>query len=396
MSEESRPAHDVFLSCSSHDKTFADAACAVLERHRVRCSIALAVVASLIGFVTLGAFIVTSRTRSGEVPGPTPIDKPQVTPPASREKPADVAPKPGTEADSPSPPKQFVNSIGMKLTLIGAGEFMMGSDATDPTADADEFVDNAAGRKEKHRVRITQPFYMAIHEVTRGQFRRFVDVAGYQTEAEKDGNGGYGWNEQTKSFEKNPRYTWRNAGFDQTDDHPVVNVSWNDALAFIAWLSRKEGKTYRLPTEAEWEYACRAGTTTRFSFGDDPVALAAVGNVADRTAKEKYPDWTWAITARDGYVYTAPVGRFRPNAWGLFDMHGNVWEWCSDADAADYYKQSPVDDPRGVDGSARRVDRGGGWSDEPRVVRSASRSGVAPGNRNADLGFRLALVQSAR
>ena len=100
--------------------------------------------------------------------------------------------------------------------------------------------------KPQHRVRITRPFYLGVHEVTRGQFRRFVDEAGYQTEAEKDGKGGYGWNEDAKKFEQNPSYTWRKPGFEQTDEHPVVNVSWNDAVAFAEWLSRKEGKTYRL------------------------------------------------------------------------------------------------------------------------------------------------------
>ena len=152
----------------------------------------------------------------------------------------------------------------------------------------------------------------ASTEVTRGQFRRFVDDAGYQTEAEKDGKGGYGWTE-AGNFVYDPKYTWQNLGFDQTDEHPVVNVSWNDAVAFAAWLSRKEGTTYRLPTEAEWEYACRAGTTTRYSSGDDPESLATVGNVADGTAREKLPNWypdpTWTIAARDGFVYTAPVGR---------------------------------------------------------------------------------------
>jgi sulfatase modifying factor 1 len=233
--------------------------------------------------------------------------------------------------------------------------------------------------------------------VTRGQFRRFVDYAGYQTEAEKDGKGGYGWNEETKKFEQNPRYTWQNTGFEQTDEHLVVNVSWNDAQAFTAWLSRKEGKTYRLPTEAEWEYACRAGSASRYSSGDDPEGLAAVGNVADGTARQKYPEWTWAIAARDGYVHTAPVGRYNPNAWGLFDMHGNVWEWCSDGYAANYYKQSPVDDPPGMSVASFRVARGGGWfNSPPRDARSANRNGSEPGNRGSILGFRLALVQSSR
>jgi formylglycine-generating enzyme required for sulfatase activity len=285
---------------------------------------------------------------------------------------------------------------GMKLKRIKAGEFMMGSDASDPDGQDDEFIDAKAGRKEKHRVRITRPFYLGVTEVTRGQFRRFVDDENYQTDAEKDGKGGYGWNEETKKFEQNPKHTWRNAGFEpgQTDDHPVVNVSWNDAVAFARWLSRKEGKTYRLPTEAEWEYACRAGTATRFANGEDVEGLARVGNVADATAKAKYPDWTWAITASDGYVYTAPVGLSQPNAFGLFDMHGNVWEWCSDWYSADYYKQSPVDDPPGAPQASYRVFRGGGWYDYPRYCRSAYRDWDTPEDRSDYLGFRLALVQS--
>jgi formylglycine-generating enzyme required for sulfatase activity len=245
-------------------------------------------------------------------------------------------------------------------------------------------------------VRITQPFYLGVTEVTRGQFRRFVDETDYQTDAEKDGKGGWGWNEEAKKFEQNPRYTRQNPGFEQTDEHPVVNVSWNDAVAFAAWLSRKEGKTDRLPTESEWEYACRAGTTTRYSCGDDPEGLAAVGNIADGTGKAKYPDWTGAIAARDGYIYTAPVGQFQPNRFGLYDMHGNVFEWCSDAGADEYYKQSPVDDPPGAAGAALRVLRGGGWILEPPYCRSAFRSRHAPEFRFSTLGFRLARVQSPR
>jgi formylglycine-generating enzyme required for sulfatase activity len=288
-----------------------------------------------------------------------------------------------------SAPEFITTRVGqIKLKRIPAGQFLMGSAPSDKEADDDE--------KPWHWVRITQPFYLGIHEVTRGQFRRFVDEASYRTEAERDGKGGFGWNEETKKFEQNPRYDWQNAGFDQTDEHPVVNVSWNDAQAFITWLSRKEGKAYRLPTEAEWEYACRAGSRTRYWFGDDPEGLAAVGNVADGTAREKYPDWTLAIAARDGYIYTAPVGRFRPNAWGLFDMHGNVWEWCSDGYDKEYYKQSPMDDPQGALGASSRVVRGGGWSGIPRLARSARRGRLVPGDRDGDLGFRVALVQSFR
>jgi formylglycine-generating enzyme len=283
----------------------------------------------------------------------------------------------------------------MTLKLIPAGEFLMGSDATDPDASDSEFLDAAAGRKEKHLVRITQRFYFGATEVTRGQFRRFVNDVGYKTQAEKDGNGGTGWNEQRGDWAPGPKFNWLNPGFEQIDSHPVVNVSWNDAVAFCTWLSRKEAKTYRLPTEAEWEYACRAGTTSRYSCGDDPEGLVAAGNIADGTAKAKYPSLT-TIVARDGYVYTAPVGRFKPNSWGLYDMHGNVWEWCSDAYDSDYYKRSPVDDPRCADVNSLRVYRGGGWRIEPRDARSAYRGRREAAYRRAIVGFRVARVESAR
>jgi formylglycine-generating enzyme required for sulfatase activity len=312
-------------------------------------------------------------TSTTHVPSPEPA-------PPSRE----------TQRLSPPPPREWTNSIGIKFVLIPAGTFYMGSPESDTQAGPDE--------KPQHQVRITQPFYLGVHEVTRGQFRRFVDEAGYQTQAEKDGKGGLGWNEDAKKPEKNPRYTWQNPGFEQTDDHPVVNVSWNDAVAFATWLSRKEGNTYRLPTEAEWEYACRAGTKTHYSCGDDPEGLAAVGNIADGTSKAKYPDRAWAIgiAARDGYIHTAPVGRFQPNQFGLYDMHGNVWEWCSDGYAADYYWQSPGDDPQGAAGAAPRVHRGGSWSSNTRDCRSAYRDKIAPGYRSSGVGFRLARVQSSR
>jgi formylglycine-generating enzyme required for sulfatase activity len=352
----------------------------------------IAIAASLFSLIAFGIIMITIKHKNGEPEISAKYDTkggsgasttPAITPKTLTEK--------STAAPSPEPATSITNSIGMTFALIPQGEFMMGSDASDPYAEySDEFLDAQSGKKEKHRVPITKAFYMGIHEVTRGQFRRFVAEAGYQTEAEKDGSGGWGWNEQANQTEQDPRYTWWNSGFKQTDEHPVVNVSWNDAQEFINWLSRKEGKVYRLPTEAEWEYACRAGSAARSPFIDNPDGLAAVGNVADATGKEKFPDWTWAVAAHDGFVFTAPVGRFDPNAWGLFDMYGNVWEWCWDGYAADYYRKSPMEDPQGVDGASDRMSRGGGWSSGPGHCRSAERGRFAQAYRFNHLGFRLA------
>ena len=295
------------------------------------------------------------------------------------------------------PANPIINSIGMKLVLIPAGDFMMGSRET-----PEELAKAFAGKLEWytdeqpwHRVRITKPFHLGAHEVTRGQFRRFVDDTRYQTEAEKGDPKGVVVVESVEGKTKtrlDPEGSWRKVGFDQTDEHPVVGVSWNDALEFCKWLSRKEGKTYRLPTEAEWEYACRAGTTTHCWSGDDPEDLALIGNVADAKAKAQFPDWVGAMRGSDGYAYTAPVGKFRANGFGLYDMHGNVWEWCADWYDAAYYKDSPSEDPAGPATGSDRVLRGGSWINSPRFCRSAGRYWFTPGFRIIFLGFRVALV----
>ena len=281
----------------------------------------------------------------------------------------------------------------MKLVLIPAGEFLMGSPDSDKDAKANE--------KPQHRVRITRPFYLGATEVTVGQFRRVVETAGYQTEAEKDGQGGRGWNEAKGIWEDGPQYTWRNPGFAQTDEHPVVNVSWNDAIAYCHLLSDRESLKlydgYRLPTEAEWEYACRAGTTSRYESGDDPETLALVGNIGDWNLKAAYPSVKWpTIAARDGFINTAPVGQSQPNAFDLYDLHGNGWEWCQDGYDKTYYGQSPGADPAGPLGAAFRVDRGGSWSTDPRFCRAANRNRTTPGSRYGNLGFRVARVHSGR
>ena len=172
-------------------------------------------------------------------------------------------------------------------------------------------------------------------------------------------------------------------------------MSWNDAVAFAGWLSRTEGKTYRLPTEAEWEYACRAGTSTRYSSGDDPEGLAKVANIADGTAREKYPDWS-GIAARDGHIYTAPVGQFRPNRFGLYDMHGNVWEWCADEFQGLPFDASPAADPAGLPEAPARVVRGGSWDDASRHAMAGAFVPWPANYRSFHTGFRLALDPPGR
>jgi formylglycine-generating enzyme required for sulfatase activity len=296
----------------------------------------------------------------------------------------------------PSPAKQeLVNSIGMKLVPVPAGEFLMGGQETAEelvlafpvhNRKAEEFRDEYP----RHRVRITRSFYLAKFEVTVGQFRSFVEDSRYKTEPETDAKGGWGYDSNVRKCVRRPGFSWRDPGFKQTDEHPVVNVTWNDCVAFCCWLSRKEGKRYRLPTEAEWEYCCRAGTTTRFHNGDDPDALAEVGRVAYAKGKTSFPHFHQMEIQEDTpQTFTAPVGSYSPNRWGLHDMHGNVWEWCSDWHDDDYYAQSPIEDPPGTNVQGLRVRRGGGWNTFPIFARASYRNWHSPQSRCLNLGFRV-------
>lgn len=303
-----------------------------------------------------------------------------------------------SRAESPADakPRKLTNSIGMQFVLIPAGEFQMGGRES-----AEELAKAFAAYKRKpgyfsdeyprHRVRITKAFYFGKYEVAVGQFRQFAKETGYKTEAETDGEGGWGYNAASEMCEgRKPEFNWRNPGFRQTDNHPVVNVTWNDASAFCRWLGRKEGKACRLPTEAEWEYACRAGTTTRYHCGDAPDSLDKMANVADAKGRTTFPH-VQEMTIPNGKdrSFTLPVGSFRPNAFGLYDMHGNAWEWCSDWHGADYYAKSPVDDPAGPDSGDRRVRRGGAWNSFPLWARAAFRNWNSPRSRCVNLGFRV-------
>jgi len=170
-------------------------------------------------------------------------------------------------------------------------------------------------------------------------------------------------------------------------------VTWNDTQAFCQWLSQRpdgvrKGRKIGLPSEAEWEYVCRSGTTTRYGFGDNSELLAKNGNVADGTAKLLFPTWR-TITGVDGYVFTAPTGQFKANAFGVHDMHGNVWEWCSDW--LDTYEGMPLKDPLRKDtfNGERRVVRGGSWLANPIVCRAAFRFGYPPNTARSLVGFRV-------
>ena len=288
--------------------------------------------------------------------------------------------------------------VKMAFVLIPAGTFTMGSTEAEIKAVLARWPDAKeewfAVEKPAHKVTLSKAFWMGKHEVTVGQFRKFVDAMGYKTDAEKgtlfkgafvvaDGKG--------KLAED---ASWRNPYFKQTDEHPVVCVSWNDARAFADWLNatdkaRPAGTAYRLPTEAEWEYACRAGTTTWYQWGDDPDKGKGWCNAGDLTAKKTFPDWT-VFNWDDGFLYTAPVGSFKANAFGLHDMHGNAWEWGEDWYGA--YKEGEQANPTGPETGEARVVRGGSWYNGPGDLRSADRSGDHPDYRDSNDGFRLVLA----
>ena len=319
------------------------------------------------------------------------------------------------ESNLPSPQngiknqaKEITNSIGIKLVLIPAGEFIMGNRESveelikvfpQYTSGGIEIQDESP----KHPVRISKSFYFGTCEVTNGQFRKFVEATGYQTQAERKedddprGAGGWGFNQSAQRIEgRNIQYNWLKPGFPITDDMPVVNVTWNDVTEFCKWLSTKEGKTYRLPTEAEWEYAARAGASTRYVSGDDPESLTKIANTADADFSTRFPKYSLASTDRslsshDGHVFPSPVGSFPPNNFGLHDVHGNVWEWTADWYSQDYFANSPAVDPQGPTSGELKVRRGGAWHTVAIWARLSYRNYNTTQSRYPNLGFRIVL-----
>jgi formylglycine-generating enzyme required for sulfatase activity len=269
----------------------------------------------------------------------------------------------GGEGHSVGTPFTISNSIGMKLVLIPAGEFLMGSPG-----------EGHSGEQPQHPVRIGRSFYLGAYEVTQ---RQFLTEMGYNPSWFSSDGGGAS------------RLSGRS-----TERHPIENVSWLEAVAFCNKLSENEGLKpfylvdgetprvidwagpgYRLPTQAEWEYACRGGSRTQYSYGDEAAGLGR---------------YAWYLQNAGGRSH--PVGEKAPNGFGLFDMHGNVWEWCWDWSDEGYYAHSPREDPAGPEVGTLRVTRGGSWKAGagPQNCRSASFAGGAPGYRIDDLGFRVA------
>jgi formylglycine-generating enzyme required for sulfatase activity len=274
--------------------------------------------------------------------------------------PRPLAAQPGRSAGQPQAGQTIENSIGMKLAYIPAGTFVMGSPESEAEREPQEVP---------HEVTISRPFYLGVYEVTQRQFGQVMSSLS---------RGGAVFTES------------RGGG----PEHPMENVPWASAVEFCTRLSnlpaeKQAGRRYRLPTEAEWEYACRAGTTTAFHFGEQLSSRQANFNGA-------YP---YGGAQPGPYLRrTAKVGSYEPNAWGLYDMHGNVAEWCADYYDPDYYRRSPKADPPGPEKGViatqfqneyLRVVRGGSWIDEARACRSAYRHGFMPHEPNRLIGFRV-------
>ena len=271
------------------------------------------------------------------------------------------------------------------MVKVPAGTFTMGSTAAETTR---EEIDpkNVPDERPPHSVTITREFALGQFAVTRGEFAAFVRDSGY------DPPSGCYVRSANGQWVLDQKRNWENPGFEQSNQHPVVCVSYDDAQRYVQWLSRKTGKSYRLPTEAEWEYAARAGTTTARFWGDGRDLACDFANVSDFTAAAALnlnKDENNIFQCRDGYVYTAPVGSFRPNAFGLYDILGNAWQWTEDC-YQESYIGAPTDGSAVTSGECKvRVLRGGSWYFAPRYLRSASRGGNPADGRSYFVGFRV-------
>ena len=241
---------------------------------------------------------------------------------------------------------------GIEFVFIKGGCFMMG----DETAEEDE--------KPVHEVCVDD-FYMSKYEITNEQF----------------------WN-----YNLTHNSSYFGGLFLNAPMFPVVNVSWFDAETFTKWLSQRTGVKYRLPTEAEWEYAARGGANSSRFWGDSPDDACSYANVADKSTKSHFFMINEIHNCDDGYKAVSPVGRFKPNKFGLYDMLGNVWEWVSDWYKKEYYSESPKKNPKGPQTGEAKVIRGGSWYNEPPFIRLSIRDAIEPSGKDFNIGFRIAFT----
>jgi formylglycine-generating enzyme required for sulfatase activity len=272
------------------------------------------------------------------------------------------------------------------MVVIPAGSFTMGSPPTE------------VGRQESEgpqlTVKIAKPFAVGKYPVTVDEFAAFIRETGYDA-------GSKCWIlNKNMRWEETEGMSWRETGFPRTGSHPISCVTWDDAQAYVKWLSERTGQVYRLLSESEWEYATRArvtpGTYPRFFFGESEKDICEYANSADETFKNLFPGTTgWPPNlCADGFAYTSPVGHFKPNAFGLYDMVGNVLTWVQDC-YTDNLTSTPDDgSPVNSSDCQLRARRGGSWYNFPRFLRSAQRWGIAASNRGFDHGFRVARTLS--
>ena len=258
-----------------------------------------------------------------------------------------------------------------EMVAVPAGTFTMGSPASEQ------------GRYDRegpaHQVEIAAPFAIGVYEVTHGEYATFVRETNHASGADSCMvNEGTGWEDQVGR-------NWRNLAFPQTSRHPAVCISWDDAQAFVSWLSQRTGMSYRLPSAAEWEHAARAGTNTPWYWGAGTGIQCAYANAADLAT-----DFPWRIECDDGNARTSLIGSFQPNAFGLFDMLGNAWEWVQDCFNWSY-EGAPADGSAWESGDCSgRVMRGASWASTSTYLRAAHRGGERAAFRSDYTGFRVA------
>ena len=276
-----------------------------------------------------------------------------------------------------------------ELVRIPAGAFVMGSQS-EALAEAGVIEPFAASEQPAHEVTIPRAFAIGKYPVTRFQYAEFVNATGHSATS-----ACWTWNVAAGAYQLQDGPTWRDPGFPQTADHPALCVSWDDAQAYVAWLSEKTGEDYRLPGEAEREYVARAATTTTWPWDGAGQDICTYGNVSDlsrlatHTATQRSQQTVF--DCEDGYVYTSPVGAFQANAFGVHDTLGNVWEWTGDCFVDSYASTRGADArPAAAEPCDQRALRGGSWFTLTFLNRPAARYGAAPGDRSGHVGFRVA------